>query len=195
MVTFNQINKAFNDIAVAHRQINTYGIGDIWEIATSGTIRYPMMWAVPQDGRIEKNIYVSSWQLLFIDLVGNGEVNENDVISDMEQIAFDVVALLQDPDYDFDFKGEGIVVQRFTERFDDMVSGVSIKIEIRVPFASDRCAVPQVGLSVGSNPDVVVIYNITTGEELYRLTPPYRLGVYQNDGNLLIETGQFLNYD
>lgn len=148
MVTFNQINRAFNNIAVAHKQINTYGIGDIWEIATSGDIRYPMMWAKPENGRLETNIYVSSWTLIFMDIVDNGERNENDVISDMELVALDVVALLRDPDYEFDFDYQGATIERFTEKFEDKVAGVLLKIDIRIPYTADRCQVPQSGLTI-----------------------------------------------
>lgn len=148
MVTFNQINRAFNNIAVAHKQINTYGIGDIWEIATSGDIRYPMMWAKPENGSLETNVYVSEWTLIFMDLVDNGERNENDVISDMEQVALDVVALLGDSSYDFDFNYEGATLERFTERFEDKVAGVLARISIRVPYTADRCQVPQSGLTI-----------------------------------------------
>lgn len=148
MVTFNQINKAFNNIAVAHKQINTYGIGDIWEIATSGDIRYPMMWAKPENGRLETNIYVSSWTLIFMDLVDNGERNENDVLSDQELIALDVVALLKDHEYEFEFDYTGASIERFTERFKDKVAGVLLRIDIRVPFTADRCQVPQSGLVI-----------------------------------------------
>jgi len=148
MVTFNQINKAFNNIAVAHKQINTYGIGDIWEIATSGDVRYPLMWAKPEGGRLEKSIFVSSWTLIFMDLVDNGERNENDVQSDMELVALDVVALLGDNQYEFDFNYEGASLERFTERFEDKVAGCLVRIEIRIPYTADRCQVPQSGLTI-----------------------------------------------
>ena len=148
MYTFNEINKAFNNIAIAHKQINTYGIGDIWEIATSGDVRYPLMWAKPENGSLETNIYVSNWTLIFMDLVDNGERNENDVLSDMEQVALDVVALLRDPLYEFDFNYEGATIERFTERFEDKVSGVLLRIGIRIPYTSDRCQVPQSGLTI-----------------------------------------------
>jgi len=83
-------------------------------------------------------------------VVDDGEKNENDVMSDMELVSLDVVALLKDPDYEFDFKGEGVTLERFTERFTDVVTGVAIKVDLRVPYTADRCQVPQSGLDVGS---------------------------------------------
>lgn len=148
MVTFNQINKAFNNIAVAHKQINTYGIGDIWEIASSGDVQYPMMWAKPENGRLEPNMFVSSWSLILMDIVTSGERNENDVLSDMELVALDVVALLKDNEYDFVFDYNGATLERFTERFEDKVAGCLLRIDIRIPFTADRCQVPQSGLVI-----------------------------------------------
>lgn len=148
MYTFNQINKAFNNIAVAHKQINTYGIGDIWEIATSGTVQYPLMWAKPENGRLETSLYISSWTLIFMDLVDSGERNENDVISDMELIALDVVALLRDNSYEFKFDYSGATIERFTERFEDKVAGVLLRIDLAIPYTADRCQVPQSGLTI-----------------------------------------------
>lgn len=182
MYTFNQINKAFNDIAVEHKQINTYGIGDIWEIATSGTINYPMMWAQPTDSRLEQNVYVSSFTLIFMDIVHKDESNENEVLSDMEQVALDVVALLKNNNYDFDFKAENISFKRFTERFLDYVSGVAIDIEIRVPYFADRCAVPTTTTDVGSESFFVTIVNAVTGATIATLSPPDTYSVYQWSG-------------
>ena len=161
MYTFNNIYDAFKDIATAHKQINTYGMGDLWEMTSSGTVTYPLMWAKPEDSRIEQSVFVSSWTLLFMDLVDDGEANENDVLSDMELVALDVIALLKNNDYEFDFKGTGITLQRFTERFEDKVAGVGIRVDLRVPYTADRCQVPQSGLDVsGTAPcDPVTIYD------------------------------------
>lgn len=141
-VTYNQIVDAFEDIATAHRQVNTFGIGDVWEVATSGTVNYPMVWAVPQDGELSNKVYNSNWTLIFMDLVHKDEHDENEVMSDMEQVALDFIAQLLNPEYAFDFKADGITFKRFTERFDDEVTGVAIDITIRVPFIFDRCAIP-----------------------------------------------------
>lgn len=143
IVTFNKIVKAFKDISDAHYQVNSFGIGDVWEIATSGTITYPLVWAVPQDSTLNGKIYSSNFTLVFMDLVHKDERNENEVLSDMELVAMDFVAQLQKPDYDFDFKPESISFKRFTERFDDEVSGVAVDITIRVPYIFDRCAIPS----------------------------------------------------
>ncbi len=182
MYTFNEINKAFNDIAVAHKQINTYGIGDIWEIATSGTVLYPLMWAKPENSSLEKNTYVSSFSLIFMDLVHKDERNEKDVISDMELVALDVIALLKNPSYEFDFKAENISFERFTENFLDYVAGVIVNINLRIPYTADRCAVPSTTISVGDGSNFVQIINAITGAVIAQISAPGSYPVYQWSG-------------
>ena len=150
-VSYNQIVDAFEDISTAHYQVNTFGIGDVWEVATSGTVQYPMVWAVPQDGQLSNKVYNSNWTLIFMDLVHKDEHDENEVMSDMEQVALDYIAQLQKPEYGFDFKADGISFKRFTERFDDEVTGVAIDITIRVPFIFNRCAIPASVITVGDS--------------------------------------------
>lgn len=144
MVTFNQINKSFKDFADAHYQVNSYGLGDVHEIAASGVVNYPLMWVIPQDSTLTDNakVYESTFTIAFMDLVAKDERNENDVLSDMELIAFDFITQFQKPDYEWAFNPDGISIKRFTERFEDMVSGVAFDVSLRIPFVYDRCAIP-----------------------------------------------------
>ena len=43
-MTLNQIVQQLQEIANNHLQVNTWGFGDIWEIAASGDIQYPLNW-------------------------------------------------------------------------------------------------------------------------------------------------------
>lgn len=182
MQTFNQIITAFQTIATAHKQINTFGVGDIWEIETSGTITYPLMWAQPDISRVEENVFVSSWKLLFMDIIHKDERNENDVLSDMELVALDIIAQLQAPSYEFDFNASGITLERFTERFTDYVGGVMINVELRIPYNADRCAIPSSTITTGTNTNVVLIVNAVTGATIASLVAPTTYQVYQWSG-------------
>lgn len=182
MQTFNQIITAFQTIATAHKQINTFGVGDIWEIETSGTITYPLMWAQPDISRVEENVFVSSWKLLFMDIIHKDERNENDVLSDMELVALDIIAQLQAPSYEFDFNANGITLERFTERFTDYVGGVMINVELRIPYNADRCAIPSSTITTGTNTNLVLIVNAVTGATIASLVAPTTYQVYQWSG-------------
>lgn len=153
-VTYNKILKAFNDIATAHYQINSYGVGDVWDITTSGTINYPLCYVVPQDGSLSGKYYNSNFTIIFMDLTHKDLSDADDVTNDMELVAMDFIAQLQKPTYDFLFKPDNVPFKRFTERFDDEVTGVAIDITIQVPYIYDRCAIPAslINVSNGESP-------------------------------------------
>lgn len=145
MATYNQVITGLEQIATNHRQINTFGFGDIWEIATSGDIIYPLMWA---DGEgvsvdIEAKTETYNFSILFMDVVKNGEINENEVLSDQLSIAKDVLAQLKHPNYPWTVSGGGL--EDFTERFTDSVSGWRLSVSLILPFTSDRCVMPYEG--------------------------------------------------
>lgn len=144
-MTLNQILTQLEQIAQNHKQINTYGQGDIWEINTSGDVQYPLMWVVLEDSEISGRVQTMNFSFIFCDVVINGMVNEQEVLSDQLEIAKDVIAQLQHPSYTWNFKADGVALQDFTERFTDSVSGWTVKVSLEVPFSFDRCAMPYEG--------------------------------------------------
>lgn len=182
MITLNQINKAFSDIAIAHKQINTYGMGDIWELETSGVVRYPLLWAYPDTSRFEQNTYVSVWTLYVMDIVHKDERNEVDVMSDMELVALDLIALLKNPTYDFDLNTDSITFERFNESRTNNVAGVWIQVELRMPAPNDRCAVPSSTIGTGTNINYVTIINAVTGATITQVAAPGSYPVLQFSG-------------
>lgn len=140
-MTLKQIKEEFSLIAQNHKEINSFGWGDIWEIATSGTIDYPLMWVQLEPATIADKVQTMNFKVILMDLVANGELNEDDVLNDMLEVSKDLIALLSDSTvYDWDVETGNI--EPFTERFNDSVSGWVIDIALRLPFAYDRCVVP-----------------------------------------------------
>lgn len=146
--TYNQIIKTFKDIADAHKQVNSFGVGESWDLATSGTTQYPLVWAIPQDSLLEERVFNSNWTLIFMDLQHADLSDVEEIISDQEQIALDFVAQLLKPNYKFDFKIGSMPFKRFNERFEDSVAGVAIDITIRSIFTYDRCAIPASTITI-----------------------------------------------
>lgn len=158
--TLNQIVKQFQTIAENHKQINTFGFGDVWEIATSGTINYPMMWVSLENSSINNKVETLKFNFIFMDAVKNGEVNETEVLSDQREIAKDVIGQLQSNIYDWEFVGDGVTLEDFTERFVDSVSGWTCSISLDLPYTFNRCAMPYTQTIVPSYVcPVVTIYN------------------------------------
>lgn len=146
-MTLNQIVTNLEAIATNHRQVNTFGFGDIWEVASSGDITYPLMWATLDgiDVSTSEKKETYKFSLLFMDVVKGGEVNELEVLSDQLSIAKDVLAQLKHPSYDWNFQNNNSSLEDFTERFVDSVSGWKMNISLELPFSSDRCAMPYTG--------------------------------------------------
>lgn len=135
------IKHEFSLIAQNHKEINSFGWGDIWEIATSGTIDYPLMWVQLEPATIADKVQTMNFKVILMDLVANGELNEDDVLNDMLEVGKDLIALLNDSTV-YGWNVETGNVEPFTERFNDSVSGWVIDIALRLPFAYDRCVVP-----------------------------------------------------
>lgn len=140
-MTLKQIKEEFSLIAQNHKEINSFGWGDIWEIATSGTIEYPLMWVQLEPATIADKVQTMNFKVILMDLVANGELNEDDVLNDMLEVSKDLIALLNDSTV-YDWTVETGNIEPFTERFNDSVSGWVIDIALRLPFAYDRCVVP-----------------------------------------------------
>lgn len=142
MTTYNQIDVALNRIATAHKQINSYGHGDLWEIASSGTINYPMMWVVDKPANISNGAMSYNFSVLIMDRVDKGERIEKEVLSDTFLMASDVLVELGHPDWPFAFNIFNSNPEPFTERFDDEVAGWAFDISLKVPFTGSSCDTP-----------------------------------------------------
>lgn len=144
--SYLQIYDRIKTIANSHQQINTFGQGDQWEVATSGTVTYPMFWAVTQGSEIKKGEIGYKFQFLVMDLVGVGEGNENDVLNDTHQILTDVLSELKWGGYtDIDIKmADTFSAQAFTEKFDESVSGWTCDVTIWTTHNWNSCAIPTI---------------------------------------------------
>lgn len=152
MTTLNNVYDNFKDIANRHQQINTFEYGDIWNIATSGTINYPLHFVSPEGSIAKKGEVGYKYRLYVMDLVEKGKGNEVDASSDTHQILMDVLTELfkggqqaTGSDYLFELKLDNISITDFTEKFDDEVCGHFCDVILWVEYDSNRCAIPASG--------------------------------------------------
>jgi len=144
MYSLNQFAKLLNTLASAHAQIKTFGEGDVWEIGASGSIQYPLMWAVPQPSSTAQKLLNMKFSILFADVLDPDKANEQDILSDTLQMAMDILAQLNAPNFADDFiLDHNTNLTPFTEKFDDDVAGWKLDLNIKINFLSDRCAVPS----------------------------------------------------
>ena len=145
---------AIEQIATNHRQINSYGTGDLYDIVTSGDTSYPLMYTIMENSQIGNKVEALTFTIIIMDIVKGGRVNEDDVASDTLEIVKDIIAQLHHPSYSWDFENDLVTVEPFTERFTDSVTGYSFKVTLLLPFAYDRCAMPYTPTSIISNSTV-----------------------------------------
>ena len=145
MVTIKQINKHLNTFADDHLQIHSYQFGYIYDMATSGTIDYPLMFVQPESSGVRKGEMEYKFTVFIMDLVQKGDGDWIDVLNDMQRIASDIVTEIRQGGfagtYDWTLS-EGVNMTSFKERWDEEVTGWSLNITIKTDWDYNQCAIP-----------------------------------------------------
>lgn len=141
-MTHNQFIKLFTDISTNHRDINSFGSGDVWEyMANEGdTYKGVTLWVDLGENVIAEKVDSPKYTFLVMDSVNKGEENEDEVLSDTLRIAKDIIAVLRQPYYEAYFQiQKNITLSDFTEKFDSEVSGWQFDITFNQVFIYDSC--------------------------------------------------------
>jgi hypothetical protein len=146
-LTLNQVIHIIRTLAVAHKQINHFRLGEILEANVNGEVLYPACFCEILPGFIDRSTHTQrfGFRLNLLDLVKvseDTEGNEQEALSDMHSVASDMVSMLMNSDYDWDVV-QNSTVNPLTEYLDDLTAGCFVEVGIDVPFLADRCQVPQ----------------------------------------------------
>lgn len=157
MLSLNQQIKAANDFATAHGQINTFGTGEVYDLAASGVTTYPLMWMDYESPSITTTehgmgVFKSAVRFYFLDRLLKGALNLNEVLSDIQLTIIDFVAYLQSTSY---FTQTNTILDTGTinltpvmESFhDDEIAGYYIDVTFKSSYEGNTCQIPQSGLS------------------------------------------------
>jgi hypothetical protein len=151
ILSYNQINELFNQVAIAHYQIKRFGSGELSEADINKFIsenqEYPVLWMTPVSVTTNSNVLLYSLNLLVFDLVNKDKDNEREVLSDCLQIALDVVRILRYGNAEFNIVTEPNI-SPFAGRYSDWVAGWSLEIELEVDIQSNNCDIPYEGLDL-----------------------------------------------
>lgn len=159
-MTHNEFIKLFTDISTNHRDINSFGSGDLWEyMANEGATLNPVtMWVFVQPNSVVGGVDNPKYSIVIMDAVDKGEGNEDEVLSDTLRIAKDILAVLRQPYYEDFFQfDKNVTFDNFTERFDSEMSGWQFDITFKQPFTYDGCQVNMSSLPNIYTTDVVRI--------------------------------------
>lgn len=182
MITLNQDIEILKNFAIKHKGINTFYFGDEWEVGASEPIVYPLMNAILQSSASVKGIVTRKYLIIISDLVNKDESNENQVLSDVEQICYDLpnyLRIVQNGGTLSTFKvKEDISLTDFTERNDDEVTGHYFEIEMSSHIGNASCNLP---MTAGGILDGSYIY--LGGQTASTSCLP--VIIYDQDGNIL----------
>lgn len=159
-MTHNQYIKLFNDLATNHRDINSFGSGDLWEyMANESNVVLPVtMWVIIQPNAVVGGIDSVKYSVVIMDAVDKDEDNEDEVVSDTLRIAKDILAILKQPYYEEFFQIEkNVTFDNFTERFDSEMTGWQFDLIFKQPFTYNGCQVNMSNLPNIQNTDLVKI--------------------------------------
>jgi len=146
------MQKVFGEWANSDPNIVQFGYGNIVDI--NGTLKvnqkYPGCWVQPNSSVIVGNTLLRNYQIIFYDIPFESVDNENDVISDCEELAFRLNRFLLNKSDTFIVNGQPIITP-FRDRFLDDVSGVQMDITIEFNGDLNDCEDPDYSFGINQN--------------------------------------------
>jgi len=102
------------------------------------------MLAVTYPAVIGSGMTRMSFQVFLSDIANKDRSNVNEIHSDMLQVAQDLFAYLRDNEDEFGFSlaTDELLLDPFSESFDDVLVGWSMLLEVDFPFAGSACNLP-----------------------------------------------------
>lgn len=142
MHSLNQILTGLNRIADAHLQINSFGFGDLHEFTTSGDTKYPAMFVHLEDAKRARATTTYNLMIYLFDKPRMGELDEQEILSDLHRIAEDVYSELHNSEWTWHFRLDEATFNSDTEQSLDNLTGVWFLAPIILPNEGDRCQIP-----------------------------------------------------
>lgn len=155
-MTLNQVESRLKALALSHRQIRSCEFGNVSDFLNKPDNDYPVCFFQDSNGTIDlsQRVKTFNYKICLLDLVNNSvdtASNEREVMSDMIEVSVDLLALIDDPNYQewklsvvpFSFIGDEIN--------SDIVAGVAADVSISVLTVKDKCAAPKDGPFVFEN--------------------------------------------
>jgi hypothetical protein len=190
-VNFKTLSVDFQTLANLHKQLNSFGLGDIDQLSywtqsrlkedntTFNSPYYPLLYVVPS--KVENDLQYKVWEFntTVSDIVEDSLQNNEDTLSDTLQILQDVIAqfrLAVNPIfgdfYDKYWVDDEVVCTPYLGEQDDYLNGWNGLIRIKTMTSLDRCAAAfktWTGASI-THPDGI---NLKTFTDDFRVLSEY----------------------
>ena len=154
MLNYERIIEESRTFATNHKQINSFGNGDLWEVVQRDKLQaynYPLLWMQDNGSTVQDKAVFFNFNIFGIDQVLNGEGNENFVKGNMHQILLDYLAYFKQIVLN-DIEGNRILfdlqlnanLTSFTERWADELTGWVMTVSFKTPFRYNKCNIPTI---------------------------------------------------
>lgn len=171
MVNYKQIIQDLSGIAYYHNQINSFGYGDITQITndieTKQEPLYTKMYVVPGQVQLAQNRLLYNFSIIILDQIKDDLSNQQEVMSDTLEICKDIFTILYQS-YTATWGGFSIDytplwgpnVTPFLERFETVLGGWTMNVQIEQPFDYNTCVLPISGFTLPTSVNKVTYYQI-----------------------------------
>jgi hypothetical protein len=184
-MTLNQVISRIRAISLAHKQVRNFYQGLVSDFLTDKTTLYPSLFLQDNGGKISPGSHSTtfSFKMYLLDLVNVSEdskTNEQDVQSDMVSVAEDVLAQMNNPNYNDWVISIDNNLQLLVENDNDLLSGCVVDFSVRVMYPQNVCQVPtELTDYTTIDNDMKTVYDkeyIATGAEGSTLSIPEIVG-------------------
>ena len=194
-INFKTIANDFQRLTAAHKQLNSFGLGDINQLSYWTQFRdnventeyqspyYPLLYVVPST--IENQLQYKTWNfnIMIADILERDLDNQVDISSDTLQILQDVISQfrlsvseIQGDYYDKYYINDNVECVPFLEKMDDLLNGWSGLLKIKTMTTLNRCT---------------AAYNVFTGTPIVHDTINFK--TFHDDFRLLADHHKQLN--
>lgn len=180
-MTLLQVIRRIESLATGHKQVRTFRKGLLGDLFADKTALYPAACLQDLGGSISLSGHATTinYRLFVSDLVhvsADAKTNEEDVISDAASIIMDLLAQMNNGNYD-DWKiSSDNTLQFFVESENDLHAGCSIDFSVRIMYEQNVCQVPtEITEFIPTDNDMKFIYDekyTATGSEGTTLSIP-----------------------
>ncbi len=141
--SYKQIITDWNNFAIAHEQVNSFGFGDHFQltndIVTKKEPLYPRMYFIPDTTMFSQNHMHIKYTVIVCDKIEEDLSNQQDVLSDCLEICKDFYAKAYLSDYDLDWNAS---LNPWLEETETVLAGWSFTISVQQKFDYNRCVLP-----------------------------------------------------
>jgi len=169
MLTYNQILRRLENLAISHLQIDSFFQGNPNEFDEQSAnqiaddVSYAACFVQSLPGSINRldKYRVYNFKLFLLDRVEQDKRNEQEVQSDMDLVAQDLVSMIGSSQWDDWDLTNASPVTFVSEMLNDLCAGVELDLTLNVEYVPDVCQIPRDAILTEDGFDLVTEQNET----------------------------------